>query len=136
MNKGFTIIEALATLTVLLILMGIGYISVLGTERRAPLIATVHTLIADMRAQQTQTMAGSEQSMGITFQSSSYTLVPQGSVTALPDNVTITPAGSSIYFAKGSGDVTGTTSITLTQTLTGETKTLTINRYGAVTDIQ
>lgn len=135
MKRAFTIIEVLVVLTILITIIGIGYMSVIGIERRAPVTATVDTLIGDLRGQQTQAMAGGSKGTGITFNTTSYTLLPSGAVTLLPANITIAPSGS-IYFANGSGDVTGVTAFTVTQTLSGETKTFTVNRYGAVTSIQ
>lgn len=154
---GFTIIEVLVVLTIFITLLGIGYVSVVGIERRAPIAATENTVIADLRGQQTKAMAGNARtgfapdSYGIQFSQNAYTLFkgatynagdPTNTVTALPASVTFswTLPGASVIFAKGSGDVSGYSAlgntVTITQTLTGEFKTITINRYGAVTDIQ
>ena len=134
-RQGFTIIEVLVVLTIFITLMAIGYVSVVGIERRAPITATVNTLIADLRSQQTQAMSGGSQGTGVSIQSISYTFIPSGRVTSLPENITLSPAGTILYFANGSGDTAGAT-LTVTQTLTGEHKTVTINRYGAVTSIE
>lgn len=136
MKKGFTIVEVLMVLAIFITLMGIGYLRVIGIERRAPVTATVDTFIADIRGQQTKAMTGGSTGTGITIQTNSYTLIPASSVTMLPTNITLSPSGTSISFANGSGDVTGASSVTVTQTLTGEYKTITINRYGAVTQVQ
>lgn len=154
---GFTIIEVLVVLTIFITLLGIGYVSVVGIERRAPITATENTIIADLRGQQTKAMTGnartgsSPDSYGVHFEQNSYTLFkgvaynasdPTNTVTELPTNVTLswTLPNASLIFTKGSGDVSGYSAIgntfTITQTLTGEYKTITINRYGAVTDIQ
>lgn len=135
-RSGFTIIEVLVVVAIFAALVGLYVVRVTGIERRAPLSATVDTIISDLRSQQTRAMVGAARGVGITFQASAYTLVPGNSVVSLPTNITLSPAGSSMFFANGSGDVSGITTLTLTQTLTGEQKTITINRYGAVTQVQ
>lgn len=157
-RHGFTIIEALVVLSIFITLMSIGYVSVVGIERRAPIFSTVNTVIADMRSQQTNAMIGNAgagpQSVnyGIYFETNSYTLFqgasynpsdPSNAVTMLPTYITFTSIdfpSATVLFTKGSGDVLGYApagnSVTVTQTLTGEHKTITINRYGAVTEIQ
>ena len=127
--KGFTIIEVLVVLSILITLLGIGYVSMVGVERRAPIGATVTTLIADIRGVQTKAMTGADQQQ--------YTL--DLATYSIPANITITSTypGLLITFMKGSGDIAeGNNSITITQTLTGEHKTLTVNTYGAVTQVQ
>lgn len=130
--RGFTIIEVLVVLTIFLTLLGIGYVSVVGIERRAPITATVNTFIADLRGQQTKAMTGEDPG--------SYSIsIPAYTV---PTNITLTTtfSGSVITFTKGSGDISGYSpignTVTITQTLTGEHKTITVNRYGAVTSVQ
>jgi prepilin-type N-terminal cleavage/methylation domain-containing protein len=130
--KGFTIIEVLIVLTIFITLLGIGYVSVVGIERRAPIGATVTTLIADLRGAQTKAMAGvNQESHGISLAEYS-----------VPENIAITTTfpGYVVTFARGSGDIIGfsqgNNTVTVTQTLTGEHKTIIINRYGAVTEIQ
>lgn len=157
MKKGFTIIEVLVVLTILITLMGIGYLSVLGIERRAPVSTTENAVIADMRGQQTKAMTGDAQagsapdSYGIYFQTNAYVLFkgagynandPSNAATPLPDNITITTTlpNASVIFTKGSGEIAGyspiANTLTITQTLSGDHKDITINRYGAVTQIQ
>ncbi len=131
-RQGFTIIEVLVVLSICITLIAIGYVRAVGIERRAPIGATVDTLIADLRGLQTKAMAGAVQD--------TYRM----SLTAYPadEHITITTTfpGSVIEFTKGSGDVAGfvpgNNTVTITQTLTGEQKTITINRYGAVTSVQ
>jgi len=127
--KGFTIIEVLVVLSIFITLLGIGYVSVVGYQRRAPIGATVNTLIADIRAEQTKAMTGVSVS---TYQLNLATYTA-------PENITITTTfpASRITFTKGSGDIVeGANTITITQTLTGEHKIISLNRYGAVTQVQ
>jgi type II secretory pathway pseudopilin PulG len=154
---GFTIIEIIVVFGILATLLGIGYISVVNIQRRAPLSATASVLVGDLRGQQTKAMTGDTQtgatsdSYGIYFQSNAYILFKglsynpsdtTNAVTPLPTNITVSTVfpGSSIVFAKGSGDIVGfaqgSSWVTLTENLNGEHKTLTVNRYGAVTSIQ
>lgn len=155
---GFVLIELVVVLGIIATLFSIGYVRLTAVERRAPLGATVNTVIADLRGQQTKAMTGATQggavgdSYGIYFQANAYTLFkgttfaggdPANATFSLPTNITfssIALPASSVAFTKGSGDVAGysTTSntVTLTQGLTGEYKTITINRYGAVVSVQ
>lgn len=156
-RPGFTIIEIIVVVGILATMLSIGYIRFVDIERRAPLSATASVVVGDLRGQQTKAMAGNTQtgtdsdSYGIYFQSNAYILFKGSSynpsdttnaVTPLPTNITVSTAfpGSSVVFAKGSGDVVGFTQggswVTLTQNLSGEQKTITINRYGAATSIQ
>jgi prepilin-type N-terminal cleavage/methylation domain-containing protein len=131
-NKGFTFIELVVALGIFATLTAIGYIRSVDIARRAPIGATVDTFIADLRALQSKAMIGAnQQSYSMSFPSYST-----------PANITITTTfpGSVITFTKGSGDVAGFTvgnnTVTITQTLTGEHKIITINQYGAVTLVQ
>lgn len=131
-TKGFTIIEVLVVLSIFVTLLAIGYVRMVDIERRAPISATVNTFIADLRGQQTKAMSGVEQT--------SYILSIASYPTSANISISTTFPGSVITFTKGSGDVAGYSSgantVTITQNLTGEHKTLTINQYGAVTSIQ
>ena len=156
-QSGFTIIEIIVVLGILATLTGIGFISVVNIQRRVPLSATASIMMGDLRGQQTKAMAGDTQgadaggSYGIYFQPDAYVLFKGSSynpadttnaVTPLPTHITVhtTFPGSSVVFAGGSGDVVGfaegSSSVTLTQNLSGELKTLMLNRYGAVISLQ
>lgn len=152
-SQGFTIIEVLVVLSIFITLLRIGYVSVLNFERKTPITATVNTVIADIRGQQTKAMTGVDgSSFGIFFQTNGYTLFkgdsynpsdPANAVTPLPTNITFSPItfpSNVLVFTKGSGEIAGfssaTNSIAINQNLTGEHKTFTINRYGAITSLQ
>ncbi len=157
-QRGFTIIEIIVVLGILATLLSIGYVRFTDIARRAPLSATVETVIADLRGQQTKAMSGYAgggtvaDDYGVYFDTNSYTLFkgsayPTGdsanAITVLPEYITFSSVvfpDSSVVFTKGSGEVSdysasGNT-ITLTQTLSGEQKTITINRYGAVLSVE
>ena len=156
-QRGFTIIEIIVVLGILATLLSIGYVRFTDIARRAPLSATVETVIADLRGQQTKAMSGyagggsAADDYGVYFDTNSYTLF-KGPVysaldstnakTLLPDYITCSSVlpDSSVVFTKGDGEVlnysTSGNTITLTQTLSGEQKTITINRYGAVLSVE
>src|SRR5689334_15423888 len=79
-RQGFTIIEIIVVVAIFATLMSIGYIRATDIQRRAPLTATVDTLIGDLRGQQTKAMSGdarsgaSNDNYGIYFQSNAYIL--------------------------------------------------------------
>ena len=131
-RKGFTIIELVVAMGIFATLTAIGYIRSVDIGRRAPIGATVDTVIADLRQVQTKAMTGAIQ------QSYSFS-IPSYPTSA---NITISTTfpGSVITFTKGSGDIAGfipgNNTLTITQTLTGEHKIITINQYGAVTSVQ
>ncbi len=135
-TQGFTFIEILVVMGMVGILLALGTVRVADIGRRAPLTSTVTTVLADLRGAQTKAMAGANQTSDtISIGTTHYTV--DSSVISLPDHITMTTTfpGSVIEFTKGSGDVAGFTpgsnTITVTQELTGEAKTITINRYGA-----
>ena len=131
-RPGFTLIEIIVVLGILSTLLSIGYISAVNIQRRAPITATVNIFIADLRSEQTKAMTAVNQN--------SYSISIADYPT--PENIIIntTFPGSVIAFTKGSGDIAGfvpgNNTVTITQTLTGEHKIITINRYGAVTQVQ
>lgn len=157
-TNGFTIIEMIVVLAILATLLSIGYVRFTDIARHAPLTATVETVIADLRSQQTKAMSGygsggpAADNYGVYFDTNRYVLF-KGSAyspddtgnmsTALPEYITFSTVAfpaSSVIFIKGSGEVsdysaTGNTA-TLSQTLSGEQKTITINRYGTVTSVE
>ena len=148
-RQGFVLVELIIVVGIIATLFTIGYVRVIDIQRRVPLNATVDTLVADLRGQQTKAMTGETEgvggpdSYGIAFQATSYTLIPTNAVVTLPTNITfsaVTFPDASVVFTNGSGDVgaytDGANTVTITQTLTGEHKTITVNRYGSVTSVQ
>lgn len=157
-NRAFTLIETMIVMGIMATLIGLGVVRATSIERRAPLSATVTTIVADLRGQQTKAMAGYTQgdtvanAYSVYFETNQYTLFkgmsfnasePTNAAFPLPTNVTFSTIdlpSSSIVFDKGSGDVVGhsdsANTMVITQGLTGESQTITINRYGTVVSVE
>lgn len=154
-QKGFTLLELLVVVGIIAILFGMATINLVRTQHNASVSAVVDELLADIRTQQTKAMIGAKDtignsnSYGIHITSNSYILF-QGTTdpgdgtdfTVNPTGITFTTnlPSNMIVFAKRSGVfsnyVSGTYTITVQNAYGIEQKTLTINRYGVVTNIQ
>ena len=155
---GFVFIELIVVASIIATLLGIVYVRSTDIERRAPLTSSVDTVIADLGGQQTKAMVGESNGSGIVanygihFETNTYSLFTGASfnsadttnaVFTLPTNITVnhtTLLNNTVNFAKGSGEVAGYTeganTVTLRQGLSAEEKTITINRYGIVWQVQ
>lgn len=153
---GFTLIEVLAVISILLVIGGIATISLVLVNRNANLNSSVDLITADLRQQQLKAMTGDTEgrsasdNYGLYFSTNNYVLFHSSYSQSessnfkvnLGDNlefVNVTLPGSQIIFGRGSGDVVGFTNGSNTFTLRDKTnnnqKTITINRYGAVISI-
>lgn len=154
-ERGFTFIELILVIGIIGILFSIATFNLVRTQHMASVSATVDTLIADMRSQQTKAMVGSKDttgvanSYGVHFTSSSYILFqgtsdPGGSsdFTVTPEGVTFTTnlPSNMIVFGQRSGEftnyVSGTYTVTIRNANGTEQRQLTVNKYGIVTNIQ
>jgi prepilin-type N-terminal cleavage/methylation domain-containing protein len=155
-QTGFTLIELLVVISILTILIGLTTINVLHAHRQSILTASFDTFIADLKQQQLKAMTNDTEgrntsdNYGIYFGTNTYTLFhgtysasdPANSVIKLGDNLefsNITFPGSQILFLKTSGEVSdftnGSNTITIKDITNNIQKTITINRYGIITDI-
>lgn len=155
-QKGFTLIEVLIASSILILLIGLTTINLLHARSQSNLTATVDTLTADLKQQQLKAMAGdtegrtSNDDYGIYFGTNSYTLFhgtyspsdPSNHTIQLGDNIQISTvlfSNSQILFLKNSGEISNfdpnNNTITLTDTINNRQKTITINRYGVITQI-
>ena len=156
-RRGFVLIELIVVFGMLVVLTTMTMNSVLGSQRNASVTATVDTLIADLRSQQSKAMTGSQQSginplgYGIYFESNRYTLfkgtlysagdtsnsvVPldprvEFSIISLPNNSVVFAAksGEFLNYAPSSG------AVVVNQMDSGNSKTIQLNRYGIITSV-
>ncbi len=146
MKNGFTLIEVLVTAAITGILLSFVYINVLQPQGATSLTSATNTLITDLRSQQLKSMTGENDGVnatpsGVAFGTTSYTLIPEGFVVSLPANTRFSSVAfpsQAISFATASGSVinysaTGNT-VTL-QWANTATKTITINKYGVITNV-
>ena len=156
MKSGVTLIEVLVVIGILLTLIGMASISFLPFRSKSTLDTAVTTLISDTKSQQIKTMAGDTEgrgtndNYGVHFDTNSYTLF-HGSIfnpsdtsnftVALNDGIQIesTFASSQIIFSIKSGEVISFSetqnSVTLEDTVEESSKTVNINRYGVITQV-
>ena len=156
-DRGFTFVEIIVVIGILATITGLAIVNLSGIQRRSYLSAQLQTIVADIKSQQLKAMNGdtggssAHNAFGVRFSSSGYTLFRGSSynasdtsnaVVALEGNIAIadvTFPGSQVVFASGSGGLgtytAGSTSFTLRNTIDSTEKTVTINRYGAITSI-
>ncbi len=151
LEAGFTLVEVLIVMGILIVLLGISLVNLGRPQAAANSNTTVQTLVADLKSQQLAAMSGgtggtsSAQPYGIYVQGAQFTLFTGSSYSAGDPNnfvesaasgvaLSTTLPSSTVIFQKGSGDVQGFVNGSNTITLTGKdgTHTVTIGRYGGV----
>ena len=156
-QTGFTLIELVVAMAIILILAGFVTLSLISEQNITSVNATVDTLVSSMASQQTKAMASKSeglptgQSFGVYFQSDRYTLF-KGTTYSASDSANfttildggirftnITFPNNTIVFLIISGEISefvaGQNTITVRNTQGPETKTITVNKYGVVTNI-
>lgn len=125
MKNGFTLIEMIVVMAIGAVVITATTVNLLGGSRQVVRGSGVEQLVAEIRGQQMRAMMG-----GGTVALDLTTL-------DLDNNLTIdtTFPGSQIIFAPISGEVVGGNTVTITDTTDGTTKTLYINSYGVVTQV-
>lgn len=152
--KGFSLLEVLVVMGLIAILTGLTVTNLIRPQTTASIDGVVNTLAADIKSQQLKAMVGdslsasSAQEHGVRVQPTNYTLFKGASYAGGDtDNFTLqqgsdislstTFPSSVLIFTKAAGEVSGfvngSNTITVTNTVSGQVKTLTVNRYGAVT---
>ncbi|MBU4098187.1 type II secretion system GspH family protein [Patescibacteria group bacterium] len=155
-NRGYTLIEVIIVMSIFILLTGLTTISLLNAKHKSSLSASVDTFIADLKQQQLKAMLGdtegriSSGNYGIFFAGGTYTLFHDDYSStdsanfdlSLGDNIefsNITFPGSQIIFFQGSGEIgnytEGSNTIIIKDILDNNQKTLTINEYGVVEQI-
>lgn len=155
--RGFVLIELVVVMGMLAVLVGLATTNLLGADRKASMTATIDTLVADLRSQQTKAMTGATTQgaaplgYGIYFEDSRYTLFrgltydandTTNSVVIIDTRVKfsgITVPSSSVVFLSKSGEMNGydpqLNSITVSHLDNNQSKSVRLNRYGTITSI-
>lgn len=156
-SDGFSMLELLSVIAIIIFLTGFMTFSLTRTQQHTSTNTTLDTIVTDIKQQQLKAMVNDTQGSGIInpqgiyFQANKYTLFDGNTYSASDPNnfivnldtnlqfVNITFPNSSIIFAKGSGEVSnyvsGQNTIQIKNTSSNETKTITINQYGAITSV-
>lgn len=152
-KSGFTLIELVVVMGILLMLFGFLSFNLVGVQRKISINSTADDLVSDMASQQTKAMSGegsiSGESYGIYFQSDKYTLFKGTSYSSSDSNnfvvslesgisfSNINLLGNSIIFSNRNGELSSFSqsqnSVTINDSQGQKTETITINRYGVVT---
>jgi hypothetical protein len=143
-------------LGILATLLGIVIVNIGNIRSSASVNTTVTTLTTDIKNQQTKAMTGDTEgrgtpdSYGIYIQPSQYVLFHGAAYNSSDtSNFTVpvdenyqlltTFTNNTIIFASGSGQitnlVTGQNTIVVRNPTTGQQKTMTLNKYGAITSV-
>lgn len=154
---GATVIELIAVISIFATLVGIITISLLTSQAKATLDSELRVVLADVQTQQARSIAldtdngANSSEYGIYFTQNSYTVFAGSSY--LPTDASnfvvtleqglefsnISLPNNSIIFSKKMGEVVGFDpslhSVTIKNIQTNEQKTIQINRYGVITDV-
>lgn len=155
--RGATLIEIIVVIGIFTTLFGLITVNLLNLPQKASLQSSLTTFISDFKHQQSKAMfldtngSLTTSDFGMYFEQNRYTLFrgntfsPGSSdnfTVALGENVqfaSIFFPSSIVVFQRQSGEVLGfnpaLNSITLKNTQTNEQKTIQINRYGVITNV-
>ena len=149
-TQGFTLIELLLVISLMAIIGVLTTINLIKPQTTATLGGTVDQLVADLRGQQLKAMSGdtdgttSAQQYGVHIASNQYTLYTGSYAAGAASNFTITTQpgvqlsttlpSSAVTFTKTSGEISsftdGANTITVTNTYSGESQVISLNRFG------
>lgn len=150
-SRGFTLIELLLTMGIAAAIFGISSIILSNLIPRANMTSVFEVLQAEIRQQQLNAMIGEQNSGGdadeygvliqadqyVLFSGTVYSPLPSDAITVdLPDSVQLSTnfTDSVIIFNRQSGEVLNydpsLRTVTVTDSLTHEVRSLTLNRYG------
>ena len=124
MKRGFTLIEMIVVMAIGAVVITATTVNLLGGQRRVVKLAGVEQLVAEIRAEQVKAMMGAGAG------------VVDLAAIDLDNNLTISSSytGNKITFAAVSGETEAGT-VTVVDSTDGTTKTLHINSYGVVTQV-
>lgn len=149
MKKGFTLVELMVSIGILLVLFALTTINIGRLPSSTSQNSSYDRLLTDLRSQQIKAMVGyNSLSYGIHFEDTGYSIFngstysqgdPGNYVVSLDPDLTFTSPGTQVVFLAGSGNVSGLTgantfSISISNGSSGVVKTIKINQYGATTD--
>lgn len=155
-QKGLTLIELLVVIAVLAVLFGISTVSILNIRVVTTNSTTTSVIISDLKNQQVRAMTGDTEgrgtpdNYGIKILANSYVLFHGNSYNPSDTSNFSVPVSSGyqlsstfpnnlIIFTSGSGElvnfVPNQNTITLIYISSGQSKTITLNKYGTVTSI-
>lgn len=154
-QRGFTLIELIVVMGIISLLIGFVTLNLANLRKITSLNSEIDKLVFEMKSQQTKAMSSfgsaTGENFGIYFQSDKYVLFTGSIYSAtnasnfsvnLPSNINFassTIPDNTIIFLRQSGElngfIDGNNSITIQSTDGLEKKTLNVNRYGVVTNI-
>jgi prepilin-type N-terminal cleavage/methylation domain-containing protein len=146
---GFTLIELILVMSLMAILLGFVSINLMHSQQTATSSAIEGMLVADLRQQQLKSMIGDTEGRanadqyGIHFDLKSYVFFhgtysavdPANFVVNLDGNFQFDSPGTEVVFQKVSGETSSVSNVVLRDASNGNTKTITINKYGVVTAV-
>jgi prepilin-type N-terminal cleavage/methylation domain-containing protein len=148
LNKGFTIVELLVVMGIFAIIASLTTLSLSNSQHSSYLNTSVSTLVTDLKRQQLKAMIGDTEGRlvrspyGIHFESARYTLFhdtysatdAENFIVNLDGTLNFTTLGD-VNFAKGSGESSGLSTITIRDSVTGKQKSLTLNLLGVISAV-
>jgi len=150
-QHGFTLIELIVVLSLVITLLGITTINLVGSQQAASLNSAVEILSADLKQQQLRSMIGDTEgratsdSYGIHFDSNQYVFFHGTTysasdntnfVSSLTDDMQINHPGFNIVFSKISGEIPADTIIELKDNTNSKLKRIHLNTFGIITQVE
>lgn len=156
-QRGFTFIELMLVIGIISLLFGIGIVSLSNIQIVAARSSASTVLISDLKTQQIKAMAGDTEGRGIPdnygikilpdryvmFHGNNYDPADSSNFSVpAPDQYSITSSfpNDTILFASDSGEIVdfvdGSNTIVITNIPSTTSETITLNKYGTVTNFQ
>jgi prepilin-type N-terminal cleavage/methylation domain-containing protein len=151
-QRGFTLIELSVVTGIILILLGFITINLVRSQQSVSLNSVEQVLLADLKQQQLKSMIGDTEgraisdSYGIHFDSDKYVLFhgaystedPANSTVELDENFKFDFPEANIIFQKISGEISADSvlNVVLEDSTNENHKTIIINKYGVVTQVE